>query len=325
VSPIDRGARLEPPGPPADCVAALDVGGTTIKGAVVDRDGAVLARRRRPTPARDGGPEAVLAAILAAVEELTAAAREGGGAVRGVGLAVTGIVDERRGLAVHSENVGWRDVPVRALVERATGLPVGFGHDVRAGALAEWRLGAGRGLRDLVFVPIGTGVAAGIVVQERLVTGGGYAGELGHVDVGHGEPCGCGGRGCVEAVASAAAIARRYAAASGRPVSGAGEVAERMAAGDPAARRVWAEATAALGLALAWTAAVLAPEAILLGGGLARAGRPLFEPVGQALDRHLGTLRRPRLVPAALGDEAGVLGAALLAWEQPGAGAGRAP
>jgi glucokinase len=298
----------------SDAVAALDVGGTTIKGAVVDGAGTVLSRLRRPTPARDRLPEQALAAILAAVDELTATAPAGVG-VRAVGLVVTGIVDERRGLAVHSENVGWRDVPVRSLVEQATGLPVGFGHDVRAGALAEWRLGAGRGLEDLVFVPVGTGVSAGIIVQGRLITGGGYAGEIGHLDAGHGEPCTCGGRGCVEAVASAAAVARRYTAASGRPVAGAREVAERMVAGDPAARRVWAGATEALALALAWTSVVLAPQAILVGGGLARSGGLLFEPLGQALDRHLGMVRRPRLTPASLQDEAGCLGAALLAWE----------
>jgi len=281
---------------------------------VVDRDARVVSRLRRPTPPRDRGPGEVLAAILATADELTAAA-PGNAGVNGLGLVVTGIVDERRGLAVHSENVGWRDVPVRSLVERATGLPVGFGHDVRAGTLAEWRLGAGQGLQDLVFVPIGTGVSAGIVIQGRLVSGGGYAGEIGHVDLGHGEPCTCGGRGCVEAVASAAAIARRYAAASGRPLSDAREVAERMAAGDPTARRVWADATAALALALAWASVVLAPQAILLGGGLARSGKLLFDPIRQALGRHLGVVRQPRLVPATLQDEAGVLGAALLAWD----------
>ena len=296
------------------CVVALDVGGTTIKGAVVDHDVTVLSRLRRPTPPRDTAPDEVLAAILAAVDELAAAAPPGA-AVRGVGLAVTGIVDERRGIAVHSENVGWRDVPVRSLVEQATGLPVGFGHDVRAGALAEWRLGAGRGLEDLVFVPVGAGVSAGVIVQGRLVTGGGNAGEIGHVDVGHGERCACGGRGCVEAVASAAAVARRYAGMTGRPVAGAREVAERMVAGDPAARQVWADATQALALALAWTTAVLAPQAIVLGGGLARSGDLLFEPVRQALAGHLGVVPPPRLVPAGLGDEAGCLGAALLAWE----------
>jgi glucokinase len=300
-----------------DAVAALDVGGTTIKGAVVDHAGTVLSRKRRPTPARDRPAEEVLAAVVAAVGELVGAA-PAGVAVRGVGLVVTGIVDERHGLAVRAENVGWRNVPVRSLIEQATGLPAGFGHDVRAGALAEWRLGAGRGLDDLVFVPVGTGVSAGIIAQGRLLTGGGYAGEIGHLNVGHGEPCPCGGRGCVEAVASAAAVARRYAAAAGRPVSGAGEVAERMVAGDPAARRVWADATEALALALAWTSVVLAPQAILLGGGLARSGGLLLEPLRQGLDRHLGAVRRPRLLPAALQDEAGCLGAALLAWERLG-------
>jgi glucokinase len=293
---------------------ALDIGGTTIKGALVDHESTVMARLRRPTPPRDDGPDQVLAATLAVIDELLGAAPRSVG-VRAVGLVVTGIVDERRGMAVHSENVGWRNVPVRSLVEQATGLPVGFGHDVRAGTLAEWRLGAGRGLEDLIFVPIGTGVSAGIVVQGRLITGGGYAGEIGHVDVGHGESCGCGGRGCVEALASAAAIARRYAAISRQPVAGAREVAERMVAGDPTARRIWNDAVEALALALAWTSVVLAPQAILLGGGLARSGGLLLEPLGQALGRHLGVVRRPQLVPAALRDDAGLLGAALLAWE----------
>ena len=281
---------------------------------MVDRQATVRSRLRRATPSVTADPGEVVAAILTTVDELRAAAPRGAG-VRAVGVVVPGIVDERRGLAVHSENVGWRNLPVRSLVERAAGLPVGFGHDVRAGTLAEWRLGAGRGFEDLVFVPIGTGVSAGIVVQGRLISGGGYAGEIGHVDVGHGESCPCGGRGCVEALASAAAIARRYAAVSGRPVAGAREVAERMVAGDPIARRIWNEATEALALALAWTSAVLAPQAIVLGGGLARSGSLLFEPLGQALGRHLGVVRRPQLVPASLQDDAGFLGAALLAWD----------
>jgi glucokinase len=281
---------------------------------LVDHDGTVMTRLRRPTPTHDNGPDQVLAAILAMIDELTRAAPRNAG-VRAVGLVVTGIVDERRGMAVHSENVGWRNVPVRSLVEQATRLPVGFGHDVRAGTLAEWRLGAGRGLEDLVFVPIGTGVSAGIVVQGKLITGGGYAGEIGHVDIGHGESCSCGGHGCVEALASAAAIARRYAALSGRPVDGAREVAQRMIAGDPIARRVWNDATDALALALAWTSVVLAPQAILLGGGLARSGGLLLEPLALALGRHLGVVRRPQLLPATLQDDAGFLGAALLGWD----------
>jgi glucokinase len=305
-------------------VVALDIGGTTIKGALVGHDGTVMTRLRRPTPPSDNGPDEVLAEILVSVDELSRAASQRD-AVRAVGVVVTGIVDERRGMAVHSQNVGWRNVPVRSFVEHATGLPVGFGHDVRAGTLAEWRLGAGRGLQDLVFVPVGTGISAGIVVQGRLVTGDGYAGELGHVDVGHGEACPCGGRGCVEALASAAAIARRYAAASGRRVAGAREVAALMVAGDPSARRIWHDATEALALALAWASVVLAPQAILIGGGLARSGSLLFEPLAEALGRHLGVVRRPRLVPATLRDDAAFLGAALLAWEALGEAGPRVP
>jgi glucokinase len=300
-----------------DCVLALDVGGTSIKGMVVDGEAQVLSRRRRPTPGPEHAPDGTLATITAMLDELAASTPEGA-SVQAVGLAVTGIVDEPTGTAVRSENVGWRDVPVRDLVEEATGLPVGFGHDVRAGGLAEWRLGSGRGLDDLVFVAVGTGVAAASVVQGVLVAGAGYAGEIGHLDVGHGEPCACGGRGCVEAVASAAAIARRYSSLSGSTVTGAEDVVQRLVAGDEVARRVWTQATESLALALAWTSAVVAPQAIVLGGGLARSGDVLFEPVRGRLDRHLRVIGRPRLVAGSLDDEAGCLGAALLAWDAAG-------
>ena len=136
---------------------------------MVDRDGTVMvadgAGRRQPMR---HGPGEVLAAILATVDELAAAAPPGGRRARRSGWRSPASSTSGAGSAVHSQNVGWRDVPVRSLVEQATGLPVGFGHDVRAGTLAEWRLGAGRGLQDLVFVPIGTGVSAGIIVQGRL-------------------------------------------------------------------------------------------------------------------------------------------------------------
>ena len=290
-----------------DAVATLDVGGTTIKGAVGDHAGTVPVPAApadagpRPPPQRSWPPSWP--------RSRAGGAAPAGIAVRGVGLVVTGIVDERRGLAVHSENVGWRDVPIRSLVEQAAGLPVGFGHDVRAGALAEWRLGAGRGLDDLVFVPVGTGVSAGIVVQGRLLTGGGYAGEIGHLNVGHGEPCACGGRGCVEAVASPP----RSPSVAGPP---------RRPVPTPGGRRGWSPATgrpAGLGrrpsrLALALAGPRRAGATAIL---LAASGPPasLLEPLRQGLDRHLGTVRRPRLLPAALQDEAGCLGAALLAWE----------
>jgi glucokinase len=296
-------------------VAALDVGGTAMKGALVGPDGATRCPLRRPTPHRQG-PGAVVDAAGGALRELLEDARRERLEVAAAGVAVPGIVDEARGVAVFSANLGWRDLPLRALLEARTGLPVGLGHDVRAGALAEATLGAARGEADVLFVPVGAGIAAAAIVDGRLLVAGGYAGELGHLQVDpDGEPCGCGGRGCLETVASGAALARRYAARAGRPVAGAAAVAERVRAGDPDAEAVWADAVAALAQGLAAAVALLGSRLVVVGGGLAGAGDLLLRPLTEALPARLspGSTRVPRLVLAALGDQAGCLGAALLA------------
>jgi glucokinase len=285
-------------------VVAVDVGGTDTKAALVDGDGTVLVDRVLPTR-RDG---AVLDQVVRLVDEL-------GEGASAVGLVVPGLVDEARGVAVWSENLDWRDVPFVATVSERCGLPAVLGHDVRAGGLAESRLGAARGLRDVLFLPIGTGIAAALLLDGRLYAGDGYAGEIGHTDVGHGEPCVCGGRGCLEAIASAAAIARRYSARTGRVVAGADEVVRAVREGDDAAVAAWDDALDALALALSWVAGVLAPEVVVVGGGLSRAGSVLLEPLAERLQARLTFQRVPRLVPAELGDKAGCLGAALLALE----------
>jgi glucokinase len=132
-------------------------------------------------------------------------------------VAVPGIVDEAAGLAVFSQNLGWRDAPLRDMIAERTGLPTAFGHDVRTGALAEARLGAGRGCGDSLFLTIGTGISAALLLDGRPYSAHGYAGEIGHVDVGRSEPCACGATGCLEAIASAAAIARRHSRGCVRP------------------------------------------------------------------------------------------------------------
>ncbi|GAA4854244.1 ROK family protein [Saccharopolyspora rosea] len=296
---------------------AVDVGGTEIKAALVavGEDGArPLHRLRRPTPrGPDGG--ATADRVVDAVVEVVTALR-GAGPADAVGVVVPGIVDESRGVGVYSANLGWRDVPLRDRIAARIDLPLGFGHDVRAGGLAEARLGAARGMRDAVVLPIGTGIAAALVLDGRVHAASGHAGEIGHVDVGHGEPCPCGGTGCVEAVASSAAVARRYTARTGTAVGGAAEVAEAVRTGDPGARAVWAEAVDALARGLLVLTAVIAPEGFVLGGGLARAGRLLTDPLRERLDELLAAHhRRPRLELAELGDTAGCLGAALLATE----------
>jgi glucokinase len=189
---------------------------------------------------------------------------------------------------------------------------------MRACGLAELTYGGARGARDAAIIPIGTGIAAALIADGRYLSGGGYAGEIGHVDVGHGEPCPCGGHGCLELLASAAAIARRYTARTGTEVDGAAAVARLVDAGDPDALAVWIDAVGALATGVVWLATALGPEVVVIGGGLSRAGDTLLSPLRAAVEARLTFQRRPRVIPAELGDEAGTLGAALLGWEAVG-------
>ncbi|MFC8846562.1 MULTISPECIES: ROK family protein [unclassified Micromonospora] len=304
-----------------------------MKCALVRPDGTVVHAERHPTDA-GRGPEAVVETILDVADGLAGKARADGLDPVALGIAVPGVVDEAAGVAVWSANVGFRDVPLRDLAAARLGLPTALGHDVRVGGLAEARLGAGRGTGHVLFVAIGTGIAAAHVVDGSAATGAhGAAGEIGHILVRPGGPrCGCGRDGCLEAVASASAIARRYAeltgagltraAGNGTAGNGGGppdipataaEVADRAAAGETVAGRVWAEAVEALADGLATGQALFDVQTVVLGGGLAQAGPRLFDPLRAALRERMTFHRRPRLVAAALGDEAGCLGAALLA------------
>jgi glucokinase len=298
-----------------DCVVALDVGGTSMKAALVDERHQVIASQRVPTE-RAGGPDAVVERIVATVADQHASATRRGLTVRGAGVVVPGIVDEERGIAVFSANLGWRDVPLRELVEKRVDVPVAFDHDVRAGGLAEGQLGAARGVRDYLFLPIGTGIAGAVVLDGQPYSGHGYAGEIGHMIVEPDGPvCGCGARGCLEAIAGAAGIAAGYERRTGRAVE-THALRELLDAGDPDARAVWQVAVEALATGLAAYATLLAPELVVVGGGLADAGDELLRPLGRELESRLTFQRRPRLVLAELGDQAGALGAALLAWRR---------
>lgn len=292
---------------------AVDVGGTGIKAGLVARDGALHHQRREPTGA-GRGPDAVVATILRVAEELAAVAEAD---AKAVGLVVPGVVDEAAGVAVWAANLGFHDVPLGDRVSAHLGLPAVLGHDVRAGGVAEARLGAGRGAGHVLFAAIGTGIAAAQVVGGEAVAGAhGAAGELGHVAVRPGGPaCACGGRGCLEAVASAGAIGRRYAELAGVPADAARVVAGATA-GDEVATRVWREAVEALADGLVIGQALMDAEVIVIGGGLAEAGEALLAPLRAAVKERLTFHRKPRLVRAALGDEAGCIGAGLRAWDR---------
>lgn len=293
-------------------VLAFDVGGTDTKAALVDDRGRLVQVVRIPTPhAGDATGDAVVTAIAGLAERFRN--EHPGIAPRAAGLLVPGHVDDDAGIGVFAENLGWRDFPFRDRAEAALGIPVAFSHDVRGAGEAEHRLGAAAPYRDVVVMAIGTGIAGAIFLDGRLHTGGGMAGEMGHSRVADGPLCACGGIGCLEAVASAAAIARRYNALTGADVPGAREVLALAQAGDETARGVWDSAMDALALDLSHTVALLAPEAVVIGGGLAQAGPALFEPLAEKLDAILTFHRRPVLLPASIGENAGLIGAALRA------------
>ncbi|MFF8727941.1 ROK family protein [Streptomyces sp. NPDC015171] len=286
-----------------------------MKAALVGDDGALLHRARRPT-GRERGPEAVLAGILDFAAELRAHGVEHfGGPAVAAGIAVPGIVDERTGTAVYAANLGWRDVPLRALLADRLGVPVALGHDVRTGGLAEGRIGAGRGTDRFLFVPLGTGIAGAIGIDGRVESGAhGFAGEIGHIVVRPGgTACPCGQRGCLERYASASAVTEAWAAAGQDPGADAADCARAVASGDPDAARVWQEAVDALADGLVTAITLLDPRTLIIGGGLAEAGEVLFRPLRDAVRQRVTFQKLPAIVPAALGDTAGCLGAGLLA------------
>ncbi|MFI6496811.1 ROK family protein [Nonomuraea typhae] len=290
-------------------VVALDVGGTSMKGGLVSESGVVLLTERRPTP-REDGPDAVVTAIRDFISHLAAS---GDGIPAGVGLAVPGLVSANS--ALYSANIGWRDVPAADFT--ALDVPVLLGHDVQTGGLAESVLGAGRGVDDFLFLPIGTGIAGALILRGEPYGGAsGWGGEIGHIPVfPDGEQCACGQLGCLETYASAASVGRRYSLRAG--VSGV-KAEEVVASDDPVAVEVWDEAVEALSLALATYTLLLDPTMIVLGGGLAEAGPALFDPVRTRLVKRLTFRDAPPLIPAALGVDAGMLGASLLGWRAAG-------
>ncbi len=295
-------------------LVGIDVGGTTIKTALLSPGFEVLGEQRRPTPRADG-PRAVLDAVADAAERITAEGRRRfGGAPSAVGAAVLGLVDEEAGVARESVAVGWRDVPLRDLLSDRLAVPVALGHDLRAGALAEARLGAGADVRSLLFVALGTGVGGAFVLDGAAPSGAfGRAAEIGHLAVDPaGADCPCGGRGCVETLASATAVAARaHRLAGGSPT--AREVAAAVRAGDPAAVRVWRAAVDALATGLAAACVLLDPAAIVVGGGMSLAGEVLLAPLRAALACRVTLGSPPPLRAARLGDRAAVIGAGMLA------------
>jgi glucokinase len=310
----------------------IDIGGTKVAGGLVDVDGNITHRARRDTPHRSKSPSVVEDTICEVVTELMQVVGTGG--VAAVGIGAAGFVAADRATVVFAPHLSWRHEPLQAALQKRIALPIFVDNDANAAAWAEWKFGAAQGETHLMMITLGTGIGGGIVIDGQVQRGRfGIAGEFGHMQVvPGGHRCECGNRGCWEQYASGNALVReaRSLFSANSPI--ASDLSDRVAGipgnltgplitqaaheGDPTARELLAEIGNWLGVGIANLAAAFDPGTFVIGGGLSAAGDLLLAPARETFKRQLtGRGYRPeaRIVAAALGNDAGLIGAADLA------------
>ncbi len=304
----------------------IDLGGTNIKGGVVDEAGKILREASRPTHV-ELGPDAIADGIAALINEL-----EAGESFSGIGLGCPGTVDDESGEVACAFNLNLIHYDLRAAVKARTGYEIRLGNDANVAALAEALVGAGKGAHSTVVLTLGTGVGCGVVIEGRMLVGyTGAASELGHMVIREdGEPCTCGRKGCFEAYSSATALIRMTKAAmEANPESAMHAVAAENGAvdgrtaftakerGDAAGTAVVAEYVKYLASGVTNVINIFFPEIIAFSGGVANQGEALLAPLREEVDRlefgHKYVKKHTRLVQCTLGYQAGLIGAALLA------------
>jgi glucokinase len=311
----------------------VDLGGTKILAGVVSADNRILGRAKRNTPAKEGGP-AILQVMTECVNEAIEASGIPRAEIVGGGIGSPGPLDVKTGVILYSANLNVKNFPIGPELAAWLDRPVLVQNDVRVGGYAEFRLGAGRGYRDVIAAFVGTGIGGCIIRGGEIVTGStGNAGELGHMVVKAGGPvCGCGSKGCMEALASKTAMHRRInkAIKKGKTTVLAhkmarkggqlksGDLAEAVAAKDAVALKAVQRAAYYLGLGLGGLVNALGPEIVIIGGGVAGAlGDSWIDQVRMSARAQIivDSAGQIRIEKASLGDDAGMLGAALLARE----------
>lgn len=313
-----------------------DIGGTNLRAGVVDEVGHILGEARRPALS-ESGLRAAVERSIGAIEEAIANAGLTAKDIRAVGLGVAGALRSREGICVYSPNfTDSRGVPVLPPIRAALDLPAFMLNDVAVQTLGEHRFGAGRGYDNMVMIALGTGIGGGAIIDGDLRIGPteGFA-EVGHMTIEPEGPfCGCGNRGCWEALAGRDAIVRRAVSKiqQGRQTAIAEMVNYRLGSitpalisrcaeqGDATATEVLAETGYYLGLGIANLIQLYNPEALVIGGGIAQAGRLLFEPILRTVRAraHMVPAASCRILPSQLGDDAGIIGAAVLAAREVG-------
>lgn len=301
----------------------IDIGGTKIAGALVNREGKLLKELRVPTPATD--PDAIVDAVVGLIKTLSE-----GEDVAAAGVAAAGFIDADQANIVYAPNIGWRNEHFKAKLEAKLDIPVFIENDANAAGWAEFRHGAGRGYKHMVMLTIGTGVGGAVVADSRLLRGGfGIAGELGHMRlIEDGIACGCGNKGCLESYGSGTALLKsaKALAASG-DAAGArlreleaqfgeltgSQVYQAIQEGDAGSLALLGQLGTYIGTAIGSLVAVLDPEVVVIGGGVSAAGDLLLDPIREAYLAHLparGFRPELKIVAAQFLNDAGLVGAA---------------
>ncbi len=315
-------------------VLAIDIGGTKIIAAIISDEGQVMAKEYCPTLA-DEGPQAVLDRIFSTLDHLLGSRNMAPSQLHSISIAAAGAIDFGKGIVTLSPNLpGWRDIPLRDIIKERYGINTFLLNDASAAVLGEHRFGAGRGLNNIIYITVSTGIGSGILINGELYLGAsGGAGEVGHttIDV-NGPKCSCGNTGCLETLASGTAVAREairrikageksslteIAGGKVEDITGE-EVSIAAQGGDSIASEVILQAATYLGIGLLNLVNIFNPEMIIVGGGMSNMGDLLLNPARQVVKERAFQLlaEAVRIVVAELGNNAEILGAAVFAYQQ---------
>ncbi len=307
----------------------IDVGGTNVKIALVDSDGKIGYSNTIPTRA-EMGYEYTINNMKQAIRDLMTETKLSAKDIEGIGFGLPGQVDFKSGIVRLITNIpGWVEIPLAKMIEDEFHIPTRIDNDVRCAALGELNFGAGKGCENLICITVGTGIGSGLIINGKLVRGASNAaGEIGHIklQMHDGPICGCGDTGCLEAFASGpsiVAMAEEYImggkSTKYREMANGGTitpfiVAEAAKAGDPVARRIFTRMGEYIGIGMASVVNLLNPERIIVGGGVADAGDILLNPLKETIKKRAMKIagETVQVVPAQLGNTAGVIGASLL-------------
>ncbi len=298
-------------------VIGIDVGGTNVKLGLVDHLGFIRARSHFPTKAFLRNKNKLISAVLQNIQNFLTSYRLREKDVAGIGIGLPGLVDPVNGVVKFLPNIpGWKDVPLQKLLQKRLRIPVLLENDVNMITLGEWKYGAGVGVRNLICMTLGTGVGGGLILNNALYRGEGFAaGEIGHIPINaNGLSCNCGGLGCLERYVGNHYLYQRIKEIFPGQSLGLEEMSRLAKAGDRKALRFWEETARHLGCALTGVVNLLNPTRLIIGGGVAENYQLIVKTLGPLIKKRAMKVqaRMVKIVKAKLGNDASILGAKVL-------------